>query len=343
VITFRPEAPGPSFELPVRGIQYLAGSEQESFPLTVPDAGGMIPALRAHDTRGGVGRLAAAVREVVEANLAEFGGVHLRGLPLTSKEDFEQLVAALGYPAMGYTGGIAVRPRNTGLSLVTSEEDRRITMSPHNEMAYLPSYPGKVIFFCLHPAHEGGEVPVNDIRDTPGLLPAGLREELRERGIRYFRHLPRESSTGETGWADTFGSSDQATVSDQLAEAGYQVEWGPGDHLRYSYVRSAFVDHPVTGEALWFNQVTEMHASYWRSHPGFRGDLPDDAYPATTAYGDGTPFEEEQISLLRGALWRTTRAVRMSQGSVLVLDNQVIQHGRFAYRGPRRHYVSLAR
>lgn len=178
-------------------------------------------------------------------------------------------------------------------------------------MAYLATYPRRAIFFCESPATVGGEVPVNDIRETLTLIPEQVRELFQEKGIRYHRNLPRQSSAGEMGWVDTFGTDDRQAVEGHLAASNYDFWWGEGDRLHYNYRRAAFATHPETGETLWFNQVTELHSSYWRSHPGFPSDLSDDDYPATTTFGDGTPLTGEQVAFLRGTLWRTTRAVRM--------------------------------
>ncbi len=340
---FRRIGPGAPFTVPVRDREFLAGSANERFPEYVPDVGGMIPTLQAEHADRPRAVLAAATRDVVDEVLPESGGVLLRGLPLTDKAGFEQLIEDLGYDRTGYAGGIAVRKQDSGVALNASQEDRRITLSPHNEMAYLPNYPRKIFFFCESEASQGGEVPVNDIRETVGIIPEDVREVFRDKGIRYHRNLSRDSSNGEMGWRDTFGTDDRAAVEQHLTASGYEFEWTGDGGLRYHYRRDAFTAHPETGEELWFNQVTELHCSYWRSHPDFRPDLADHDYPATTTYGDGTPIDGELISFLRGALWTTTRAVKMRRGDVLVLDNQVLQHGRFSFEGPRRHFVSLAR
>jgi alpha-ketoglutarate-dependent taurine dioxygenase len=341
--TFRRVEHSAPFRVPVRNREFLAGSAHDSFPESVPDAGEMIPTLMAAQVSCPYPVLAAAIREVIDETLPEFGGMLLRGLPLTNKSGFEQIVAGLGYDRIGYRGGIAVRKNNSGVALNASQEDRRITLSPHNEMAYLASYPRKIFFFCESEARVGGEVPVNDIRETVKIIPEHVREAFRTRGIRYHRNLPRASSDGETGWVETFGTDDRGLAERHLIASNYKYQWREGDELRYCYNRDAFVADPETGEQLWFNQVTELHCSYWRSHPDFPSDLPDHEYPATTTYGDGTTIDEDLISFLRGALWRTARAVRMRQGDVLVLDNQVLQHGRFGFEGPRRHFVSLTR
>lgn len=339
--TFRRVEPGAPFRVPVRGRAYLAGSAHENFPESVPDIGDTIPTLALDHAASAGPALAAAVRDVVDEALPKHGGVLLRGLPLTDRAGFEGLVAALGYELVGYRGGIAVRRNDSHVALHASDEDARITLSPHNEMAYLPGYPRKIFFFCEKPAGQGGEVPVNDIRETAALIPASVLDEFRERGVRYHRNLPRTSTAGETGWADTFGTDDRDAVEEHLRASGYECAWDADGRLRYHYRRDAFVTHPETGEELWFNQVTELHCSYWRAHPGFPADRPDDGYPANTTYGDGAPIPLELVSYLRGALWRTTRAVRMRACDVLALDNQVLQHGRFAYEGTRRHFVSL--
>jgi alpha-ketoglutarate-dependent taurine dioxygenase len=339
---FRRAEAGSPFSVPVRNREFLAGSAHDNFPDTVPDAGDMIPVFATEQMSHPHPNLAPAVRDVIDQTLPEFGGVLLRGLALAGKAGFEQVVATLGYDHVGYQGGIAVRQNDSGIALAASQEDPRITLSPHNEMAYLPDYPRKIFIFCESAALEGGEVPVNDIRDTVRIIPEHIKDAFRELGVRYHRSLARTSGSGAMGWADTFGTDDKALVEQQLTASGYECQWS-GEDLRYHYRRDAFLAHPETGEDLWFNQVTELHCSYWRSHPDFPGDLPDQAYPATTTYGDGAAIEDDLISFLRGALWQTTRAVRMRQGDVLVLDNQVLQHGRFAFKGPRRHFVSLTR
>lgn len=341
--TFRRVAHGAHFRVPVRNRAFLAGSAHPNFPESVPDVGDMIPTLAAERVDCPNSVLAAVIRDVIDETLPEFGGVLLRGLPLTDRAGFERLVTGLGYEPVGYQGGIAVRTNDSGVALNASQEDRRITLSPHNEMAYLPTYPRKVLFFCQSAAGEGGEVPINDIRETVKIIPKQVREAFRARGIRYHRNLSREPSDGEMGWVETFGTEDKGLVAENLTASNYTYEWTDNGGLRYHYRRDAFAAHPETGEELWFNQVTELHCSYWRSHPNFLSDLSDRAYPATTTYGDGAAIDEDLISFLRGALWQTTRAVRMRSGDVLVLDNSVLQHGRFAFEGPRRHFVSLTR
>jgi hypothetical protein len=262
-------------------------------------------------------------------------------LPLKNREDFDGFVNALGYPLHSYRGGIAVRPRSADSSLPASNEDARISMAPHNEMAYLPDFPKKIFFFCETAAEHGGEVPINDIRKSIGHIPDSVLNHFATTGILYCRYLPKVSSAIEIGWQETFGLSSADTIEAAMKAKGYDFDWHDDEGLSYSYVHSAFIDDPAGGPRLWFNQATELHASYWRSHPLFPSDRNDTRYPATTAYGDGEPIDPSLISTLRAALWKTATAVAMKPGDVLVLDNTYVQHGRFAYSGTRSHFVSL--
>lgn len=333
----------PAFTVAVRNREFLAGSASDSFPEHIPDVGEMIPTLSAEHGDFSPPTLVAAAREAIDVTLPQAGGVLLRGLALTDRASFERFMVDLGYDRTGYEGGIAVRKNDAGVSLNASQEDHRVTLSPHNEMAYLPTYPRKIFFFCEIAAARGGEVPVNDIRQTIRIIPPGVQDTFRARRIRYHRNLPRVSTSAEMGWVDTFITEDRGVVEQHMIDSGYEFRWRSDGGLQYQYARDAFVAHPDGREELWFNQVTELHCSYWRSHPHFRSDLPPQDYPATTTYGDGSAIDEDLISFLRGALWQTARAVRMQAADVLVLDNQVLQHGRLSFEGPRRHFVSLTR
>lgn len=329
--------------VPVRARRYLAGSDHDDVPLSIPMANDMVLELRPRGGAGDAAGAAAICRPVLDAELERRGAILFRGLPLADRTAFGEFIRLLGYPPLSYSGGIAVRNHEPGHALVASNEPGAITMAPHNEMAYLPDFPRKAFFYCARAADVGGEVPISDIRDSVKLIDPAILAKFRALGIRYHRYLPRDNRKAEIGWVETFGTADRAAIDRIMADKGYDHQWLDDDGLAYSYVNPAFVTHPATGEELWFNQVTELHCSYWRDHPDFPADLPDDRYPATTRWGDGGDIDPELISQLRAAIWRPARAVKLNPGDVLALDNLVIQHGRFAFAGPRLHMVAITR
>ena len=325
----------------VRGRRYLAGADYPEVPVSIPMANDSVLALR---MKAGVETPAAAAnlcRGVLDDELYRCGGIHLSGLPLKTAADFSEFIRVLGYPPCSYQGGIAVRNHVAGYALVASNESGAITMAPHNELAYLPTFPRKILFFCAREADRGGEVPISDIRQSVKFVKPEVLAKFRDKEIRYYRHLPRENCQAQIGWMETFGVTDCNGAERLMEENGYDYHWLDNDTLCYSYINPAFVAHPDTGEELWFNQVTELHSSYWRRHPDFASDLPEEAYPATTRYGDGTPIDPDLISSLRAAIWKTASAIKLRQGEILALDNLVVQHGRFDFEGPRLHMVAI--
>jgi hypothetical protein len=65
---------------------------------------------------------------------------------LTKGEHFSLFANALGYPPMGYEGGIGDRPAydQKANTFVSSAKTMGNNIEFHNEMAYWPFYPQKV-------------------------------------------------------------------------------------------------------------------------------------------------------------------------------------------------------
>ena len=103
-------------------------------------------------------------------------------------------------------------------------------------------------------------------RDAAPRLPAGLPsaldpallEEFEKKGLMYVRNF---SAGIDVPWQDFFHTTDQAEVERTCAEAGMSCEWKDGDGLRIRSEAPAVVDHPRTGEKLFFNQMQLHHVS----------------------------------------------------------------------------------
>jgi hypothetical protein len=104
------------------------------------------------------------------------------------------------------------------------------------------------------------------------------------------------------------------------------------------------IDHPLTGETVWFNQADLWHVSS-------RGQayqekmlrvLGEDALPSNATYGDGTPISNQELDEVRRA-YRAAEVVNpWLQGDLLMLDNVLAAHGRKPFEGPRRVLVAMA-
>jgi hypothetical protein len=327
-------------DLPVRGRDFLSGSTSRHFPATIPLMDGARLTLRARWAGESAQEDALRCRPVIDAYLGKAGSMLLRGLGLHSPECFETFMAALNYPQCTYSGGLAALLRNSSRS--PGLEDARLTLTPHNEMASLVRFPRKVVIFCLQEARAGAEIVLNEVPRVLELLPECILKPFRDKSIAYVRVLPPRSDAFQVAWPEVLAMPERANAERYLRQQGFQFEWLRGDMLMLAYRMAAFLKHPESGQELWFNQVTELHASYWEAHPQF----PQYAWkyptaPGTTTYGDGTAIDPEVITYLRGMLWQGAAAIKLQRGDVLVLDNLLVQSGRMPFAGPRQHLTSI--
>lgn len=97
-------------------------------------------------------------RRYLQENLSHYGAVLLRNLPLKTGADFSSLTQRLGYKGMTYQGGAVEREEldRTSGTYTASDEPPQVVIEHHNEMAYSPVYPAKVI---EHKATVGGGDP----------------------------------------------------------------------------------------------------------------------------------------------------------------------------------------
>jgi len=121
-------------------------------------------------------------------------------------------------------------------------------------------------------------------------------------------------------------------------------DWRPNGDLRVIDDLPAIVNHPITGEPSWFNQVVIQHFNRRNYGPivyGFRRLLYRD--PSGLLFGDGSPISRDEIHHVMDITERHTVTFPWQAGDVLVLDNRLAAHGRNPYRGERKVYIAMLR
>ncbi|GJP34724.1 hypothetical protein CLOM_g19132 [Closterium sp. NIES-68] len=88
------------------------------------------------------------------------GAVLLRGLPLESPCDFNEVVEAFGLDELPYVGGAAPRTKVAPRVFTANESPPDQKIPFHHEMAQVPEYPSRLFFFCQVPPATGGETPI---------------------------------------------------------------------------------------------------------------------------------------------------------------------------------------
>ena len=197
-------------------------------------------------------------RPLIAETLTRAGGILFRGFEVGSPEEFEASVAALSGRLLEYTYRSTPRRKVSG-NIYTSTEypaDRPIPL--HNEMSYSRAWPMKLWFYAVTVAGEGGETPIADSRRVLARIPASVREAFERRRVMYVRNY---GAGMDLPWQDVFQTSERGEVDRMCREMGIEWEWLDQDGLRTRQVCQAVATHPITGEAVWFNQAHLFHVS----------------------------------------------------------------------------------
>ncbi len=196
---------------------------------------------------------------------------------------------------------------------------------------------------CLKKSKWGGETAICDNRDIHVKLDPAFVQKCEERKIRYWNCLHSKDSDKNRyqSWEMRFKTEDKGEVNEFLKTENYSYSW-EGNTLFYWKNLSPTATHVISGEKLWFNQLSAMHGSYYgdmKCHEDL--ELADKEYPCHTTYGDGKEFEQDEIDHHRRCVWESAVGFEWQNGDILFLDQMIVQHSRLSFEGDRKVGVSL--
>ncbi|KAL9955668.1 hypothetical protein ACROYT_G037021 [Oculina patagonica] len=347
--TLKPAEIQPNTPSRLAGKEFLPGSTGEGFPEVLSPPTETFPHAVRVDNPGlhSMDDCIISCRQYLQENLSHYGAVLLRNLPLKTAADFSRMTQGLGYKGMTYQGGAVEREELDSKSgtYTASDEPPQAVIEPHNEMAYSPVYPPKLLFFCQQEPEEdcGGETPLVKSSDILSRLDPKVLQTFADKKVRYVRYAPPRGPGAYLPWQDVFMTEDPKTAEHFLQQKGFSYKWEPSGALFYWQVLPAFLEHPETGETVWFNQIQSHHASHLQGMPRFKGsDLPTHHYSCQTYYGDGSEIEPAVLQHIRAVTWSCAVGFRWRNGDVLVVDNLAAQHARMSFTGPRRILAVLS-
>jgi alpha-ketoglutarate-dependent taurine dioxygenase len=281
-------------------------------------------------------------QQSVLEKLQTTGAILFRGFDTLSIEAFEQLLTNLSGELVDYSYRSTPRNQVSGKIYTSTHYPAHQTIALHNEMSYSRQWPMIIGFYCVQPAGEGGETPLADSRRVFAQIDPEIREEFTRKQVMYVRNYDDDSL--DLSWREVFQTDSRAEVENYCAKAGMTVEWNGDKQLRTSQVCQAAIEHPLTGEMVWFNQAHLFHVSslehdvrsFLQSTSG--GNEPRNAF-----FGDGSEIDEAVLDHIRSVYENEKVTFPWQRGDVLILDNILKAHGRKPYRGPRQIVVGMAR
>ncbi|MCD0500627.1 TauD/TfdA family dioxygenase [Achromobacter sp. MY14] len=311
----------------------------ERFERIAP-AGSELPLLLTPASAGEPVMMALArLRAQIDTALITVGGVLLRGFDVPSVDAFKSFAAAFGHDLLSYE--FASTPRSAVSSgIYTSTEYPAHQHIPlHNEQAYTRDWPMKIWFHCVKAAPQGGETPIADSRNIYRRMPAAIRERFAA-GLLYVRNY----GDFDLPWQDVFNTNEPSRVEAFCRQSGIEWEWLDDGALRTRQLCQGVEHHPLTGEAVWFNQAHLFHASGLQ--PEVRESLEDilgvENLPRNVYYADGRPIPDEVFDEVRAVLADETVTFGWQDGDVMMLDNMLVAHARTPFSGPRKVVVAMA-
>lgn len=282
---------------------------------------------------------------------AVHGALLFRGFPLKDTADFQNAVDHYPTNDMTYVGGVAPRGQIAARVFESTRALKEWTLVLHQEMAYLPRFPRMIAFFSKKAAWAGGETILADFRELEARLPKRLWDQVKARGVRYERNFraptdiePWRAILHKT-WVDAFSTDDPSSAEEACRSVGLEPVWQDDGSLSTYYVSPGFIDHPLTGETVWFNHIASQTMNARTLGPQwdvYRAHYDEHVrQPFRPTYGDGGAFDPEDLEALYLVLDSLIQAYRWRDGDLLLVDNILTAHGRNPYEGEREVQVAL--
>ncbi|KAM3747507.1 hypothetical protein ACB098_05G040600 [Castanea mollissima] len=279
-------------------------------------------------------------KTLLDSVLHKSGAVLLRGFPVNTASDFNDVVEAFGFEELPYVGGAAPRTNVVGRVFTANESPPDQKIPFHHEMAQVPTFPSKLFFFCEVEPGSGGETPIvlsHLVYEKVKERHPEFVERLEEHGLLYTRVLGEDddpSSPIGRGWKSTFLTKDKSVAEERAANLGMKLEWledsvktimGPIPAIKFDKTRQ---------RKIWFNSMVAAYTG-WE-------DARNDPVKAVT-FGDGKPLPADIIYDCLNILEEESVAFPWQKGDVLLLDNWAVLHARRSFDPPRRILASLCK
>ena len=211
----------------------------------------------------------------------------------------------------------------------------------HNESSHLPTWPMRQFFFCIIPSETGGTTPLLDSRAVYQALEPTVREAFETKGLMYVRNFAEGI---DVPWQEFFHTDDRSEVERMCRESGMICEWTGTDGLRIRQLSPAVVEHPRTGEKLFFNQV-QLHHVYCldeETRTSLRQLFAEEDLPRNVYFGDGTTIPDETMEYIGNLYEELCVEFPWQTGDLVAVDNMLVQHARREYTGERKLLVAMA-
>ncbi|KIY67335.1 Clavaminate synthase-like protein [Cylindrobasidium torrendii FP15055 ss-10] len=296
----------------------------------------------------------------LQRTLDKHGAILLRGLPVTSPEEFSQLLHTFGWTPHLDVGNPVKRKGVAPAVAKANEGPPSLYIAAHSEFGISNIFPSHICFWGSVVADKGGETPLNSSSWLYERLSAEIPEfvkDLQEKGVTYTIFHPAEALSGDANgngvlnaWGAQIVLSDTPDAKKAKIEAEIQRispettwEWKEDGSL-FTFQRvPAFRKHPTTGSVGVFGNISSY---YWGSVKMGTVEPPHltstGFYKPPPRYGDDSLIPVKYLDKLMSIIEETRSSIKWEKYDVLIIDNLSTQHARLPWtKGNREILASL--
>lgn len=300
------------------------------------------------------------------------GALLFRNFKINTAQQFEDIAQRMDDELKNNYLGTSPRSSITKFTFSASELPDYYPIPQHCEMSFL-KYPPRRLFFYAHVAPAiHGETPICDFRKVWKDLDPEVRNAFAQKGIKTVRNYDGPNVGTKLDlwklkrWDEVFNTTDKSKVEATCKEYEIEYEWLPNDKLRLINKQPAFIQHPISGEEVWFNHVQVFHRDAAAIEYGYIAKrqkssrayfyafvtwfltvakkifTPIESLGTHTFFDDGSVIPKSYVANLEAAIWKNMTFFSWQQGDILAIDNFSTSHGRMPYQGDREIYVCWA-
>lgn len=288
--------------------------------------------------------------------LLSYGGLLLRNFSIQNADDFASIIENMQTGrCFDYIGGDSPRNKVTKGIYTSTEAPPSVKIPLHNELSFVKKYPSHIYFFCEYPSPKGGATIIGDARKIYQKMDQQIINRFIERELKYVSCYFHRSGVmdfvnrlqnAHKSWIQVFETDKKEDVERKCRENDFGYQWNVNDWLQISQVRPPIIQHPQTGEFVWFNQVhlydfNPKLLGWWRYIGAKFFYLRKHMRLHEVFYADGSPIDRQDIYQIMSILDANTISFPWQKGDVLILDNILTMHGRATFEGKRRILTAM--
>lgn len=280
----------------------------------------------------------------IERLLNTFGAIKFKGVVIENQNDFQLIINSISEKFLNYIDGNSPRTKLSGNVYTSTEYDKEQIITMHNELSYSHEWPGKLFFTCLKKAESGGETLLADSRKILNAIDRTIVEEVENKKLTYIRNLHGGIGMGPS-WQETFETLEKSEVESHCKRLNIKFEWKKDNSVRLITTRDGIIKHRGSGAKVWFNQIDQFHPShlgeeYYETIKLLYEDPRD--FPMFVEFGDGSQIDEKTVKNIFSSIDRVKIAPQWGLNEILLVDNELVSHGRNYYKGDRKVLVSMS-